>query len=73
MYGKMAFTYCYKSDKIMKAKKYEYIIEIEYKELIPTDWLNKRGALGWELVAVVNDKDIDGKELLRYHFKRVCE
>jgi hypothetical protein len=57
----------------MKAKKYEYIIEIEYKELIPTDWLNKRGALGWELVAVVNDKDIDGKELLRYHFKRVCE
>ena len=51
--------------------KYEYIIEVEYKKLLPKDWLNKRGEEGWELVAVVND--YDGDELLRYYFKRLME
>jgi hypothetical protein len=53
--------------------RYEYITELEYKKIMPTKWLNKRSAQGWELVAVVNDKDSDGQKLLRYHFKKLCE
>ncbi len=54
-------------------KKFEYIVELEYKSIMTRDWLNKRGQDGWELVAVVPDTDKNGTELLRYYFKKeVC-
>jgi len=51
-------------------RKFKYIIELEYKTKIPTDWLNKRGNDGWELISVIPDVDSDGTELLRYYFKK---
>jgi hypothetical protein len=55
---------------LVKMEKFEYIIEVEYKKLLPKEWLNKRGSEGWELVSTVDDIDEDGEELLRYYFKR---
>jgi hypothetical protein len=54
--------------------KFEYITKIEYKRINNPHWLNKIGSEGWELVSVIETRDIDNTELLRYYFKRkLCD
>ncbi len=50
-------------------KKFEYDIQLEYRKNLPTDWLNKKGEDGWELVSVIPDKEPNDTKLLRYYFR----
>ena len=44
----MAFTYCYKSDKIMVKYEYYYLNDVREKNVKTK--LNELGEQGWELV-----------------------
>lgn len=53
-----------------KTKKFEYKLEADFEDHIPTDWLNRIGKDGWELVAVVDYGEMEGRKLLRFYLKR---